>query len=187
MIRHKALHLLPEFRHPVVTIGSFDGVHLGHRKMIERLVEEARRRDGESIVITFEPHPRVALGRGYGMMQLTTPAEKCGLISRLGVDHMIVMRFDREFAAMTGEEFVRKILIDEIHAEALVVGFNHRFGHDRADKSVAERAGLDVYEVEECTVNGYKVSSTVIRRLITEGNTARAELLLGHKLEHHIL
>ncbi len=182
MIRHKALHLLPEFRHAVVTIGSFDGVHQGHRKMIERLIEEARRRNGESIVITFEPHPRVALGRAEGMIQLTSAEEKTGLVSRLGVDHMIFMHFDREFAAMTGEEFVRKILIDTLHAEMLVVGYNHRFGHDRADKSVAERAGLEVVEVGECTVDGEKVSSTVIRRLIAEGNKAKAELLAGHPL-----
>lgn len=174
---------LPHFDHPAVTVGSYDGVHLGHRALIERLVGEARVAGGESIVMTFEPHPRIALGRAEGLRLLTTLDEKIALLEGLGVDNLIVIPFDRTFSALTGREFVDRYLIGRLGAETLVAGFNHRFGHDgRAcdDPQVCER--LRVIRVGPCTVDGVRVSSTAIRQRFESGDLAGAEHLLGHPL-----
>lgn len=169
---------LPRFTHPVVTVGSFDGVHLGHRTLIERLVAEARAVAGEGIVLTFDPHPRIALGHAEGLRLLTTLDEKIRLLDGLGVDHLIVIPFDRAFGSLSGIEFVRDYLIGRVGAETLVAGYNHRFGHDRLAGSDIE--GLRVVEVGECRIDGQKVSSTTIRKLIEREEFTEAERLLGH-------
>lgn len=174
---------LPHFDHPAVTVGSYDGVHLGHRALIERLVGEARAAGGVSIVMTFEPHPRIALGRAEGLRLLTTLDEKIALLEGLGVDNLIVIPFDRTFSALTGREFVDRYLIGRLGAETLVAGFNHRFGHDGLacdDPQVCER--LRVIRVGPCTVDGVRVSSTAIRQRFESGDLAGAEHLLGHPL-----
>lgn len=171
---------LPRFVHPVVTVGSYDGVHRGHRALIERLVAEARAAGGESIVLTFDPHPRITLGRGEGLRLLTTLDEKIALLGELGVDNVIVIPFDRAFSALTGAEFVDRYLIGRVGAETLVAGYNHRFGHDRLDCDTLAASGrLRIVKVEPCTVDGQRVSSTLIRRLLEEGKTAEAARLRG--------
>ena len=171
---------LPRFVHPVVTVGSYDGVHRGHRALIERLVAEARAAGGESIVLTFDPHPRGTLGRGEGLRLLTTLDEKIALLGELGVDNVIVIPFDRAFSALTGAEFVDRYLIGRVGAETLVAGYNHRFGHDRLDCDTLAASGrLRIVKVEPCTVDGQRVSSTLIRRLLEEGKTAEAARLRG--------
>ena len=171
---------LPRFVHPVVTVGSYDGVHRGHRALIERLVAEARAAGGESIVLTFDPHPRVTLGRGEGLRLLTTLDEKIALLGELGVDNVIVIPFDRAFSALTGAEFVDRYLIGRVGAETLVAGYNHRFGHDRLDCDTLAASGrLRIVKVEPCTVDGQRVSSALIRRFLEEGKTAEAARLRG--------
>ena len=171
---------LPRFVHPVVTVGSYDGVHRGHRALIERLIAEARAAGGESIVLTFDPHPRVTLGRGEGLRLLTTLDEKIALLGELGVDNVIVIPFDRAFSTLTGAEFVDRYLIGRVGAETLVAGYNHRFGHDRLDCDTLAASGrLRIVKVEPCTVDGQRVSSTLIRRLLEEGKTAEAARLRG--------
>ena len=175
---------LPRFVHPVVTVGSYDGVHRGHRALIERLIAEARAVGGECVVLTFEPHPRITLGRDEGLRLLTTLDEKIALLGELGVDNVIVIPFDRAFSALTGAEFVEEYLIGKVGAETLVAGYNHRFGHDRIDCDTLAASGrLRVVKVGPCRVDGEHVSSTVIRRLLDEGKTAEAELLLGYSLQ----
>lgn len=174
---------LPHFVRPAVTVGSYDGVHRGHRMLIERLVAEARAQGGESIVMTFEPHPRVTLGRADGLRLLTTLEEKIDLLAGLGVDNVIVIPFDRAFSALSGREFVDRFLIDRVGAVTLVAGFNHRFGHDALacdDPSVTAR--MRVVRMEPCMVGDIRVSSTAIRRLLDTGDLHAAELLLGHPL-----
>ena len=171
---------LPRFEHPVVTVGSYDRVHRGHRALIERLVAEARAAGGESIVLTFDPHPRITLGRGEGLRLLTTLDEKIALLGELGVDNVIVIPFDRAFSALTGAEFVDRYLIGRVGAETLVAGYNHRFGHDRLDCDTLAASGrIRVVQVGPCTVDGQRVSSTLIRRLLEEGKTAEAARLRG--------
>ena len=156
---------LPHFVRPAVTVGSYDGVHLGHRALIE-------------------PHPRITLGKAEGLRLLTTLDEKTALLEELGVDNVIVIPFDRAFSALSGEEFADDYLIGKVGAETLVAGYNHRFGHDRIDCDTLAASGrLRVVKVGPCRVDGEHVSSTVIRRLLDEGKTAEAELLLGYSLQ----
>ncbi len=174
---------LPPFRRAVVTVGSFDGVHLGHRALIGRLVDEARTLGGESVVLTFEPHPRIALGRGEGLRLLTPLDRKIVLLEALGVDNLVVIPFDRAFSALSGREFIERYVRRIIGAEALIAGYDHRFGHDRLDAARIEALGLlRVVRVGEYRIAGQAVSSTVIRHLLDEGRAAEAERLLGHTL-----
>lgn len=174
---------LPAFTHPAVTVGSYDGVHLGHRSMIERLVAEAHRIGGESIVLTFDPHPRVTLRRDDGFFQLTTLDQKINLLAELGVDNVIVIPFDSTFSARSGKEFIEDYLIGRIGAETLVMGYDHHFGHDRIGcDALTAYPELRIVRVDECNIDGGHVSSTVIRALIVEGRIAEAEHLLGHPL-----
>ena len=130
---------LPRFREPAVTVGSFDGVHLGHQALLARLCEEARATGGESIVLTFDPHPRITLGRTDGFRQLTTLDEKLALLERLGIDDVIVIPFDRAFSALSGREFIERYLKGRIGTRTLVVGYNHRRLLDAGDTAEAER------------------------------------------------
>lgn len=177
---------LPHFARPAVTVGSYDGVHLGHRALVERLVSEARALGGESIVLTFDPHPRVTLGRAEGLRLLTTLDEKAALLAELGVDNLIVIPFDRTFSGLSGREFVARYLVGRLGAEVLVAGYNHRFGHDRCHCDDLPDDCLKIVRVEECVADGRKVSSTVIRSLLDEGKTAEAERLLGHPLHRKL-
>ncbi|HIY14576.1 MAG TPA: FAD synthase [Candidatus Alistipes cottocaccae] len=177
---------LPHFIRPAVTVGSFDGVHRGHRALIGRLVAEARVVGGESVVLTFEPHPRITLGRAEGLRLLTTFEEKVALLAELGVDNVIVIPFDRAFSALSGREFVERCLIGRVGAETLVAGYNHRFGHDGVACDAPEVASrLRVVRVGPCTVDGMRVSSTAIRRLLDAGDRTTAEHLAGHPLSEH--
>lgn len=159
----------------VATVGSFDGLHAGHRVLLARLRSEAAAIDGQSVVVTFDPHPRTVLG---GAVELLTPLEeKIRLLEELGIDNLIVIPFDREFARLGGEEFLRDYLIGRIGAQVLVAGFDHRFGRDGflppADGSIR------VVRVAAHEVDGQPVSSTRIRRLASRGCAEEVERLLG--------
>ena len=174
---------LPHFTHPAVTVGSYDGVHSGHLKLLRTVTAAARGQGGESIVFTFEPHPRITLGKADGLRLLTTLDEKICLLERLGIDNLVIIPFDRAFSRLAPDEFVRDCLVGHTGAETLVVGFNHRFGHNKQgsyDYLDSHGFGLRVIEVSECDVDAEKVSSTVIRRLVAQGDMARAARLLSH-------
>lgn len=174
---------LPRFRHPVVTVGVCDGVHRGHQALIGRLVAEARAGGGESVVVTFEPHPRIALGRAEGLRILTPLAEKIALFERFGVDNVIVIPFDRAFSTLSGAEFIERHILGQVGAETLVVGYDHHFGHDRIGyDALAAFGGLRIVRVDESRVDGDHVSSTAIRRLLEAGRLEEAERLLGYPL-----
>lgn len=174
---------LPHFTRPTVTVGSYDGVHSGHLALLRTVSDTARAQGGESVVLTFEPHPRITLGRAGGLHLLTSLEEKIYLLGRQGIDNLVVIPFDKAFSALSPDEFVRDYLVGQVGAETMVVGFNHRFGHDKQgsyDYLGTHGYGLRVVEVGECDVDAAKVSSTVIRRLIAQGDMARAERLLAH-------
>ena len=179
---------LPEIVRPVVTIGSFDGVHLGHKALLGEVIEVARRVGGKSVVVTFSPHPREVIpGRGDDFRLLTPTKRKAELLEELGIDYLVVVEFTMDFAALTSEEFVRDYLTLKLGMHTLVVGYNHRFGHDKdvpADhfERLGERYGFDVVRASAFTFEGGKVSSSVIRNLIAEGRVQEAEKLLGHIL-----
>lgn len=179
---------LPAIERPVVTIGSFDGVHRGHADLLRHVVERAREIGGRSVVVTFSPHPRQVLPRGGSDFQLLTATErKAELMDALGVDEMIVVEFNLEFAALSSEEFVRELLVERLGMHTLVVGYNHRFGHDRDVpedhfERLAARYGFEVVRVPEYRFEGAKISSSVVRNLLGEGRKEEAERLLGHEL-----
>lgn len=174
---------LPRFRHAVATVGSYDGVHKGHRALIRRTCEEARQLGGESVLFTFDPHPRLALDPACDMRLLTTLDEKCYLIEKAGVDNLVIIPFDYRFSRTTPEEFVR-LLVEKAHIECLVIGYDHHFGRDKqGGKELLKELGLlRVIEIPELEMGAHNhLSSTVIRHLIgEEGNTDKATEYLGH-------
>ena len=180
---------LPTIKAPVVTIGSFDGVHRGHADLVGYVVRKAREIGGEGVVVTFSPHPRMVLPRGKGVefKLLSSVERKAELLGELGIDEMVVVSFTPEFAMLSAEEFVRDVLVARLGMRVLVVGYNHRFGHDRNVphdhfETLGAKYGFEVLRVPEYRFEGEKISSSVVRRLLDEGNLSRAEELLGHKL-----
>ena len=176
---------LPPLRHPVVTMGSYDGVHTGHRQLLARIVRIAGSIEGESVVVTFSPHPRRVLNPGSGRFyQLNSIAEKAMLLAGRGIDNLIVAPFNEEFSRISPYNFVREYLIGKIGMRTLVVGYNHHFGHNKeGDYDFLSRLqsefDFEVYKLPRQEVDDRKVSSTVIRQLIGEGEMATAARYLG--------
>lgn len=166
----------------VVTVGSFDGVHCGHRMLLDRVRRKAQECGGESVVVTFEPHPRITLHKAEGLRLLTTLDEKAMLLDRCGIDCLVVVPFDEAFSRLSREEFLGDYIIGRLHAQTLVVGYNHRFGrNNEGDYSfLATAAGIEVVEVKQHLADGDKVSSTVVREAVGRGAMDEAVRLLGH-------
>ena len=176
----------PEVRcRSVVTIGSFDGVHQGHRALLEHLKAMAERLDAESVVVTFDPHPRIAMGRAEGMQLLTTIEERARLLEEVGIDRMVVAHFDEKFRTQPYECFVRDILIERLGMVGMIVGYNHRLGRGSEGnfyrlQPLATECGFELECVAQHREDGEdKVSSTVVRNVIAEGDMERAARLLG--------
>lgn len=181
---HYGFESLPTFRAPVVTVGSYDGVHCGHRAILSRINELAEKGGGESVVVTFAPHPRIVLGKADGLKLLNTLDEKIALLDEVGIDHLIVAPFTEEFSRLSSEEYVRNYLVEKIGVQTLVVGYNHHFGHNKNGdfrflQSLQEECGFEVCEISRQQIDDEKVSSTVVRGLIAEGDMAHAMRLLG--------
>lgn len=174
---------IPAISHAVATVGSYDGVHSGHRVLIEQVIARAKARGGDSVVVTFEPHPRITLGKAEGLKLLTTLEEKALLLERLGVDFMVVIPFDLAFSRLSHQQFIEQCLIGKLGIEELVVGYNHHFGHNKSgdyNYLTSQQPTLAVYQVEQQLVESSKVSSTVIRTTIESGDIRSALNLLGH-------
>jgi riboflavin kinase/FMN adenylyltransferase len=173
-------------KNPVVTIGTFDGVHLGHRKIISRLHELAASVDGESVIFTFDPHPRkVVAPQETNLRLLTSLDEKIALFEQSGIDHLVVYPFTPEFAQLTYEEFVEQILVGQIHTKSLVVGYDHKFGKGRQGdfdllKSCASRLGFQIEKLDVLLMNESHISSTKIREAIQTGDFETANAFLGY-------
>lgn len=176
---------------PVVTVGTFDGVHLGHRKVLEKLKDIARKTGGESVVFTFHPHPRQVLTpEEHNLRLLTTLEEKTELLKLTGIDHLVIFPFTRDFSKLTYGEFVKTILIDRINPVCLVVGYDHRFGHNRKGdyESLRECAGNYRVKIEKLDVllmDEVNISSTRIRDALESGNVRLANQYLGYAYELH--
>lgn len=175
---------LPRFQSPVVTVGSFDGLHQGHRKLLGIVGDIARRNGGESVVVTFSPHPRQVLAGGGDVRLLTTLGEKIYLMERAGVDNLIVAPFTREFSMLSYHDFVKDFLVARVGVRTLVVGYNHHLGHDKGGdfaslEAMGRRFGFSIYMVPRHDVDHDKVSSTVVRRLVADGRMAEAGKYLG--------
>jgi riboflavin kinase/FMN adenylyltransferase len=184
----KVYRSLSEFiplKNAVVTSGTFDGVHLGHKKIISRLLETAKEKKGESVVITFWPHPRLIVSPGNDNLRLLSNLdEKIELLEELGVEHLLVLPFTREFSELSSEEFVGDILISAIGTKTLVIGYDHRFGKNREGgfdylKNNSERFKIDIVEIPRQEIENLTISSTKIRKALQRGEVRIANELLG--------
>ena len=175
-------------RNPVVTTGSFDGVHIGHKTILNRLKMLAEKHDGESVLITFDPHPRKVLypdAAGKDMKLIYSQEEKLELLEKAGLNNVIIIEFTREFSKVTSEQFVRDFLYGKLHAKVVVVGFNHHFGFNKEGdyKQLWAWQGKYHFEAEEIPeqeVQHETVSSTKIRQAISSGYIQRANAYLDH-------
>jgi riboflavin kinase / FMN adenylyltransferase len=177
-----------QIKNPVVTTGSFDGVHLGHKIILDRLRLLAEKCNGESVLITFDPHPRKVLypdTAGRDLKLINSQEEKLELLEKAGLNNLIIIEFTREFSRITSEQFVRDFLNGILHAKVVVVGFNHHFGFNKEGdyKQLWNWQGKYNFEAEEIPeqeVQNEKVSSTKIRQAISEGYIQRANAYLDH-------
>ena len=175
--------------HPVVTIGTFDGVHVGHQKIIQRLNQEAKKNGGESVLFTFHPHPRLVLNPGDTSLKLLqTQIEKTKKLEETGLQNLIVYPFSKEFSQMNADEFVRDILVEKIGVKTLVIGYDHHFGKNREGglaflRSVSEKYGFDVIEISAQEIDDVNVSSTKIRHAIDAGEVDLAKNYLSNYFE----
>lgn len=184
----KIYHGLDDFTrlsYAVVTSGTFDGVHVGHQKILSRLQEIAKKNNGETVVITYWPHPRLVLHpEDDSLKLLNTFEEKAELLKEQGIQHLVRIPFTKEFSQLTSEEFIVNILIDTIGTKKLVIGYDHRFGHNREGsfeqlKINAPRYGFEVEEIPRQDVDHLAVSSSKIRQALEAGDIETATHLLG--------
>jgi riboflavin kinase/FMN adenylyltransferase len=171
---------------PVATMGTFDGVHHGHRAVIQHLIEEAKKRNAKSLLITFDPHPRIVLNKGAKDLRLiNNPKEKISLISKQGIDYLLVLPFTFEFSKTTAREFILHYLIDKLHVQAMTIGYDHHFGRMDGETENVEvllrSLGIEVERIPEFDVENKAVSSTKIRNAIQNGEVQIANQLLGYK------
>lgn len=169
----------------VVTIGTFDGVHVGHKAILERLVASAKKEGMQSVLLTFFPHPRMVLQNESNIKLINTISEKKELLEKIGLDHLIVHPFTREFSRLSAVDFVRDLLVESIRAKKVVIGYDHRFGRNRnaSINEMKEFGRLFDFEVEEISaqeISEVIVSSTKIRKALEEGDIATANKFLGY-------
>lgn len=185
----KIYHHINDFKkleNAIVTIGTFDGVHLGHQKIISKLVSEAKNNGGESVILTFFPHPRMILHpEDHEIKMICTMEEKAILIEALGVNHLIITPFTRDFSNQSAEEYIKDILVNKIGMREIVIGYDHRFGKNRSGgfKELEEYSAIYNYQLNEIPkkdIENLAVSSTRIRKALTEANVDEANELMGH-------
>ena len=169
----------------IVTIGTFDGVHLGHQKIVAQITKNAHALNCESLVLTFFPHPRMVLQESTEMKQLNTLNEKIALLDNLGIDNLVVHPFDKEFSRLTAEEFVKKVLVDVFKIKKIIIGHDHRFGRNRTATiddliNFGETYGFEVEQISAEEINEVSISSTKIRNALLEGNIELAANYLGY-------
>lgn len=185
----KIYHNLTDFtklENAVVTIGTFDGVHLGHQKIIKRLIELAKSTDGETVILTFFPHPRMIIDpENQDLKLINTITEKADILEKLGVDHLIITPFTRDFSNLTPADYIKNILIEQIGTKHIIVGYDHRFGKDRAGGmtelvAFGKQYNFTVEEIAEQDIHDVAVSSTKIREALLTGDVTLAEDYLGY-------
>ncbi|WP_297515176.1 bifunctional riboflavin kinase/FAD synthetase [Flavobacterium sp.] len=169
----------------VLTLGTFDGVHLGHTKILNKITEAAKIMDLESVVLTFHPHPRSVLQTDTPMHLLSCIDEKSNLISNAGIDHLVIHPFDKAFSQLTAEEFVTDILVKKFNLKKIVIGYDHRFGKNRTANiddltRFGAEFGFEVVQITAEEVNAITISSTKIRKALETGNCSAAQDYLGH-------
>lgn len=183
---HTDIENLPHFKKAVITIGTFDGVHMGHRQIIEKLKTEAQKNDGETVIITFHPHPRKVVSSAIlGIRLLNTPGEKAELIEQLGIDHLVIVPFSDVFANMSAEEYIKDFLMEKFHPHTIIIGYDHRFGRGRlGDYKLLEKKAKEynyqLREIPKHVLDDIAISSTNIREAVLHCDCKTASSLLGY-------
>lgn len=178
-------------RNPVITIGTFDGVHLGHLKVINQLNEIAKSKEGESVLFTFYPHPRLVVSKDSANLRLiTTLEEKTKRLEKSGIDHMVIFPFTKEFASLTYEQFIEQILIGKMGMNTLVVGHDHRLGKNREGSfesivELSEKLDFDVRKIDTFLIDDMGISSSKIRQALQEGDVKKVKKYLGYAFTIH--
>lgn len=183
---HQDIENLPVFKNAVITIGTFDGVHEGHKEVIGQLVKEAKQVGGESVIITFHPHPRKIVSSSIlGIRLINTLDERIELLSKLGVDHLIVTPFTDAFANQPAEDYIQQFLIDKFNPHTIIIGYDHRFGRERKGdykmlETFSETCDYKLKEIPKHILDDISISSTKIREAIIRGDIDSANTLLGY-------
>ena len=169
----------------VVTIGTFDGVHIGHQKIIKHLINTGKSKGLKSVILTFFPHPRMVLQKDSNIKLINTIDERRNILDDLGLDYLVVKKFTHEFSRLSSENFVKGILVEELNAKKVIIGYDHRFGRNRnADindlKTFGETFGFEVEEISAQDINDVAVSSTKIRLALMDGEIHKANAYLGY-------
>jgi riboflavin kinase / FMN adenylyltransferase len=184
----KIFHSISEFsshKKTIVTIGTFDGVHLGHQKILDRLLSGAKTDDLASVVVTFLQHPRAVLNTNSDIKLLNTNNEKINLLEKKKIDNLIIQPFDNHFSELSGEEFVKNILVDQLHIQKIIIGYDHRFGKNRSSDIhdliyFGKKYHFDVEQISAKEIDEISVSSTKIRNAILDGNIKLCNDYLGY-------
>ncbi len=184
MRTHTSAHTFSSQKGTVVTIGTFDGVHLGHRKIIDRLNESARANGWESCVLTFFPHPRMVLQKDASIQLINTIDERAQLLHNIGLDHLVIHPFTLDFSRYHAETFVEEILVNSLNVKKVIIGYDHRFGRNRNAniedlRKFGEKLGFEVEEISKQELEDVAISSTKIRKALTQGEIHLANNYLG--------
>ena len=183
---YKDIEQLPPFRNAVITIGTFDGVHEGHRQIIDHLQQEARKINGETVIITFHPHPRKVVSSAIlGIRLINTLSEKIELLEKTGIDHLAIVPFTEVFANQPAEDYIHNFLIEKFHPHTIIIGYDHRFGRDRQGdyrllEKMSTRYNYVLKEIPKHMLDEIAISSTNIREAIIHGDIETANKLLGY-------
>lgn len=174
-------------KNTVVTLGTFDGVHLGHRAIFDKMISEAARIDGETVVITFYPHPRIVLGLDSNKLKfINTQEKKINRLEEAGIDHLIIVSFTKQFAGISSYDFIKDFVVEKIRPAKLIIGYDHHFGKNRRGSfdqlaDLGREFNFSVEQVEEQKINDMPISSTKIRTLLHAGKVSAANMLLGYE------
>ena len=184
----KIFHSINDFRSTkktILTLGTFDGVHIGHKKILKKVIQGTANEKYESLVLTFFPHPRMVLQEDSGLQLLNTIDEKIDLLAEIGLENLVIHPFDETFSRLTAEDFVKTILVDRFHIQKIIIGYDHRFGRNRTadiDDLIAfgKKYNFEVEQISVQEINEISVSSTKIRNALLEGNMTLANDYLGY-------
>lgn len=182
----KDLTQLPDFKNAVITIGTFDGVHKGHQQLVKRINELAEASSGESVIITFNPHPRLIINPNDDTLRLLNTAdEKIALLEKYGVHNVVMVPFSRSFSEQAAEDYIEFFLVRHFHPKYIVIGYDHKFGKNRSGDinlllQIRHRFGYAVEEIQKETIEAITISSTKIRYALQDGKIEIANELLGH-------
>lgn len=184
---HRDIEQLPPFQNAIIAIGTFDGVHMGHRQIIDKLKSEAKAVNGETVIITFHPHPRKVVSSAIlGIRLINTLEERIELLQGLGIDHLVIVPFTDAFANQPAEDYVKNFLIDKFHPHTIIIGYDHRFGRDRLGdyrllEKMAAAYNYKLKEIPKHILENISISSTNIREAILHSDIATANRLLGYE------